>query len=68
MKKSMLQIDGVRILSKNELQSISGASDGVYLGHGACYSDEECPIYSSCDCNGSCVSWTGEDDGYGACD
>ncbi|WP_299766482.1 hypothetical protein [uncultured Dokdonia sp.] len=61
MKKSMLKIDGVRILSKNELQSISGAH------YSSCQSDADCPMYSSCDCAERCISWTNEDYGDGLC-
>jgi len=61
MKKSMLKIDGVRVLNKSELKSISGAS---YV---SCYNDSHCPSYSSCDCAGRCISWTDEDYGDGLC-
>ncbi len=67
MKKDILTIDGANILKRSELKSISGASDGVWNGHGACYSDNDCPSYSSCDCIGRCISWTDEDYGDGLC-
>ncbi|WP_299682056.1 hypothetical protein [uncultured Dokdonia sp.] len=61
MKKSILTIKGARILNNSELKSISGASNY------SCQSDAECPIYSSCDCAGRCISWTDEDYGDGLC-